>query len=111
MKIIITATIFIHSDNRGVLLDELSSDILKVRKQTGCVRYEWAADGVDETQINVLEEWEDAAAVDGHFAGDNFAKIVGIIGSYDIVSMSAKKYGISKEAPVFNAQGKPSSSF
>ena len=111
MKIIITATIFIHSDKRGVLLDELSSDILKVRKQTGCVRYEWAADGVDETQINVLEEWEDTAAVDGHFAGDNFAKIVGIIGTHDILSMSAKKYGISKEAPVFNAQGKPSSSF
>ena len=111
MKIIITATLFIHADKRSVLLEELAPHILKTRKQTGCVRYEWAADGVDETQINVLEEWEDASAVDGHFAGDNFAKIVGIIGTHDIISMSARKYGISKEAPVFNAQGKPSSSF
>ena len=111
MKIIITATLFIDADKRGALLEELTSDILKVRKQIGCVRYEWAADGADETQINVLEEWEDAAAVDGHFAGENFAKIVGIIGAHDIISMSAKKYGISKEAPVFNEQGKPSSSF
>ena len=111
MKIIITATLFINTDKRSVLLDQLTPDILKVRKQTGCVRYEWAADGADETQINVLEEWEDAPALDGHFAGENFAKIVGIIGTDDIIIMSARKYGFSNEAPVFNTQGKPSSSF
>ena len=111
MKIIITATLYLHADMRKKLLSELTPEILKVRKQTGCIRYEWAGDGSDNTQVNVLEEWEDASALDGHFAGDNFAKIVGIIGTHEITSMSAKKYGISHEAPVFNAQGKPSSSF
>lgn len=111
MKIIITATLFIHTDKRDALLGELAPYIQDVRKQTGCVKYEWAADACDTTQINVLEEWEDASAVDGHFAGDNFKKIVSLIGTHDIIDMSAKKYGITKEGPVFNAEGKPSSAF
>ena len=111
MKIIITATLFINADKRISLLDELTPHILKVRKQTGCIRYEWAADGSDETQVNVLEEWEGASALDGHFAGANFATIVSVIGAYDIISMSARKYGIAKESPVFNSEGKPSSEF
>lgn len=111
MKIMITATLFINSDKRINLLDELTPNILKVREQTGCLRYEWAADGSDETQVNVLEEWEDASALDGHFGGANFAAIVGIIGTYDIISMTARKYAIAKEGPVFNSEGNPSSDF
>ena len=111
MKIIITAIMTIASDKRQHLLGALKADILKVRKQTGCIRYNWSADGGDPELINVIEEWADESAVDGHFAGENFAKIVGIIGQYDIINMSAKKYGISHEGPVFNAEGKPTSDF
>ena len=111
MKIIITALMSIAPDQRLILLEDLNPHIRKVRKQTGCIRYDWAAESCNPGEINVLEEWADANAVDRHFAGENFANIVGLIGKYDIIDMSAKKYGISHEGPVFNAEGKPSSDF
>ena len=111
MKIIIYAVISIDPDKRFSLLKALDRGIDDVREQTGCVRYDWAADGSDTGQINVYEEWEDARALDGHFAGSNFAKIVESIGQHGINSMSAKKYSIAQEGPVFGADGKPTSSF
>ena len=111
MKIIIYAIILVDTDKRDLLLSDLSFLISEVRKQKGCLRYDWASDSSNVQQINIFEEWEDKSAVEEHFAGANFSKISTKVGEFKAQGMSARKFSISKEDAVFNQNGKPSSTF
>ena len=111
MKIIIYATITLEAERRQGFLDLLQDWLPRVHKQQGCLRYDWAADSFRDDQILVYEEWEDKAALDNHFAGENFASISKIFGDYGVLSASARKLAIDKEGSVFNADGVATTEF
>ena len=111
MKIIICAVINIEAERRDGLLSLLQPYLPMVHKQEGCIRYDWAADSLVATQVNVYEEWESEAALAAHFAGKNFATIGKSMNEYGILGASAKKFRIEAEAPVFNSSGVASTEF
>ena len=111
MKIIIYAIIKIEPDRRQGFLDLLQDWLPKVHKQKGCLRYDWAADSFMDSQILVFEEWEDKAAADSHFAGENFASISKLVGEYGVLGASARKFAIDKEDDVFNSNGVATTKF
>ncbi|MEO9970729.1 MAG: putative quinol monooxygenase [Hyphomonadaceae bacterium] len=111
MKVIIAAQIKVSADKRENALSAAAKVIEKIIMQTGCVRYDWAADCSDPELITVFEEWEDQSALDQHFAGPNFAKMNALLGEVGVLGAAAKKYAVEREASVFGADGSPSSSF
>lgn len=111
MKVIIYALIEVEADKRAGLLSLLQSYLPKVHAQTGCIRYDWAADSKISTQVNVYEEWESEAALDAHFAGKNFAAIGKAIAEFGVLGASARKFRVEAEAGVFNADGAASTVF
>jgi len=111
MKIIICAVINVEAKRRQSLLDLLQGYLPAVHKQMGCIRYDWAADSAVDTQLNVYEEWESEAALEAHFAGDNFASIGKAMREFGILGASANKFLVKAEAPVFNSSGVASIEF
>lgn len=111
MKIIICAIISVEAEKRAELLDLLQSYLPAVHAQDGCIRYDWAADSLIATQVNVYEEWDSEAALEAHFAGKNFANIGKAMQGFGILGASAKKFRVDAEAGVFNADGVASADF
>ena len=111
MKIIICAIISVEAKQRENLLSLLQSRLPAVQQQMGCIRYDWAADSAIDTQVNVYEEWESEAALEAHFAGDNFASIGKAMREFGILGASANKFLVKAEAPVFNSSGVASIEF
>jgi len=111
VKVIIQAMISVEADRRAELLKLLQSYLPAVHAQDGCIRYDWAADSVVESQVNVYEEWESETALEAHFAGKNFAAIGKAMQGFGILGASAKKFRVDAEAGVFNAEGVASAEF
>lgn len=111
MKFIINAEIDIQDEKRAGLLEALTPLIVKVRAQTGCVRYDWGADSSNGGRINIYEEWEDEAALAAHFAGDNFKAMGAEIGKHGVLGVNARKFSINQEGSVFDKNGSPSVEF
>ncbi|GAB5459040.1 MAG: hypothetical protein Hens3KO_20700 [Henriciella sp.] len=111
MKIIISAQIELDPANRADALQQAVPTIEEIKALPGCIRYDWAADCVDAGRIVVYEEWENAAALDAHFAGPGFAEMQGLLGRIGLTSAKALKFSVDREGSVLNADRVPSSSF
>ena len=111
MKFIIYAEIDVEADTRTDLIETLGTLIDTIRTQTGCIKYDWNADGSDGKRINVYEEWADEAALAAHFAGENY-KAMGLrIREHGILGAKARKFSIDQEGPVFDNTGTASVKF
>ncbi len=54
------------------LLSVLSSLIEPTRKEPGCIRYTLLQNNEDPTDFALVEEWQDSAALQSHFATKHF---------------------------------------
>jgi len=111
MKFIIYAEIDMPDQKRADFLEAIAPLIDKVRKQMGCVKYDWNMDYSNKGRIHVYEEWEDEAALAAHFAGENFKSMGAKVGEYGVLSAKARKFSINQEGAVFDENGAPSVEF
>lgn len=111
MKFIIYAEIDVEADTRADLIETLGTLIDKIRTQTGCVKYDWSADGSNDKRINVYEEWADEDALTAHFAGENYKTMGLCIREHGILGAKARKFSINQEGPVFDETGTASVKF
>ena len=65
---IITARLFIHPENVTDFIEAAKSMIDSSNAEPGCISYMLYQDPYDQTQLILVEEWKDQAAIDAHFA-------------------------------------------
>ncbi|MCP4693811.1 MAG: antibiotic biosynthesis monooxygenase [Desulfobacterales bacterium] len=62
-------------------LDELSRscrlEIVKIRREAGCLGSVLSRDAVDGAILTVEETWENRACLDAHFRSDHFSALIG----------------------------------
>ena len=79
--------------------------------QPGCIHYDWSADLNNPARVNVFEEWESEEALASHFAGPQYAGMLGHIGQFGLSNAVSKKYRVDREGPVYGADGKATEAF
>ena len=110
-KIVISAQIDVEPAGRDGALRTAQPWIDGALAQPGCIHYDWSADLNALARINVFEEWESEQALAAHFAGPQYAGMLAHLGQSGITNAVSRKYRVDAEAPVYNAEGKPTPVF
>jgi quinol monooxygenase YgiN len=111
MTVLISGTVEISAQDRDKALAAAASLMADTRAQAGCRHYVWSADPTSETRIYVFEDWESSEALSAHLAGPFYAKMLGLLGAYDVHNTVVSKYKIALEEPVYDPEGKPRGDF
>ncbi len=111
MKIVITADIDMHPGTRDAALRSAVALIDGALTQPGCLEYDWAPHAYLPDRIKVFEEWSDQAALAAHFKGTHYAGMIAHLGAIGIVNAVARKFLVSKEDPVYGADGLATAEF
>lgn len=110
-KIVIAAQIDLDPARRSEAIKSAKKWIDGALSQDGCLRYDWSVDLERPSRINVFEEWSSEAALANHFAGPQYAGMLGHIGQFGISGATSAKYLVAAEAPVYGADGNPTHLF
>jgi quinol monooxygenase YgiN len=110
-KIVISAQIDLDPAQRDNALRSAQKWIDGALSQKGCIHYDWSADLNNPARVNVFEEWESEDDLAAHFAGPEYAGMLGHIGQFGIGNAVSRKYRVDAEGPVYGAAGKPTEQF
>ncbi len=105
-----------HIDVDPAVRDRLVASTAELQRATerdepGCVVYTIAADPVDPGRIRIVELWESAETLEGHFRHPNFTATGDALRAEPRLGGSALKYRIDAVAPVRGADGIASAAF
>ena len=73
--IIVQNTFHLLSKSKSEVIDLMKNMVLLCRKEQGCISYEYFEGITDSNQIILLQEWENAGRLQGHYQTehmDNF---------------------------------------
>lgn len=73
-RIVVVGRLHALGEYRGELQNLLRNAQLDVREQAGCISADFAAALDDPGTYLFVQEWEDQAALDAHYATDAFAR-------------------------------------
>ena len=92
---------------------EITRDIQQATRddEPGCLAYCFAPDPCVDHRIQVYELWSDAESLAKHFEHPNYFKMRETLGSAGITSAVSRKYEVSRDAPVYNADHTPTAGF
>ena len=65
--IIVQNTFHLLSKSKSEVIDLMKNMVLLCRKEQGCISYEYFEGITDSNQIILLQEWENAASLQGHY--------------------------------------------
>jgi quinol monooxygenase YgiN len=80
-------------------------------EEPGCHAYCFAADPSVDTRIQVYELWEDEASVAAHFVHANYQAMRALLGRYGITASWNQMYLVTRNEPVYGADGQTRSRF
>lgn len=110
-KIVISAQIDLDPARRDEALRSAQKWIDGALSQAGCIHYDWSADLNNPSRVNVFEEWESEDALASHFAGPQYAGMLGHIGQSGLIGAVSAKYRVDAKGPVYGVDGKPTEKF
>ena len=110
-KIVISAQIDLDPARREAALKSARQWIDGALSQPGCIHYDWSADLDNPARVNVFEEWESEDSLAAHFAGPQYAGMLGHVGQFGLTNAVSRKYRVDAEGPVYGADGKPTEKF
>ncbi len=111
MTVLVNGFVELSAENRPKALAAATDLMAATRAQKGCQHYVWSADPTSETRIYVYEYWESSEDLSAHLAVTDYAEMLGILGSYEILDMSVSKFKIAIEEPVYDPEGNPRGDF
>ncbi len=105
MKVLINCVLRIKPELRDQALSGATPLINLARDEPGCLAYNWGADMELEDTIHVFEEWESEDALAAHFVAPSFYQMSDHLSKHGLLGASAKKYLVSNEAGIYDADG------
>ncbi|QMW22581.1 putative quinol monooxygenase [Sandaracinobacteroides saxicola] len=111
MRIVIAGEVDLTPGVREAALAGAAPFIAMALAEEGCRHYAWSADPALPDRVHVFEEWDDAATLQAHLEGDAYRAMLGHLGGFGIVAADTRKYRVTKQAPVYGADGVASARF
>lgn len=111
MKVLINCVLKIKPEQRDQALIGAAPLIELAREEPGCLAYNWGADLMHNDTIHIYEEWENEDALAAHFVAPSFFKMSEHLSSHGLLGASAKKFLVSNEAGIYDAEGNANAYF
>ena len=111
MTVLVAGTVDILAGDREKALAEAASLMEETLTQQGCTHYVWSADPTSDTRVYVYEYWESGEDLAAHLAGPYYARMLGLLGQYQIENTTVSKFRIDLEEPVYDPEGRPRADF
>lgn len=93
--IIVNGHLTIDPAQRDAALAAIADAVAATRAEPGNVDYRFSADLADPDRINMVEIWEDQAAIDAHMTTEHLAAFMAAIGPCVAGSVSITSYDIA----------------
>lgn len=97
MKKLIHARISIKADSLAAFQVAVQTMIAATRAESGCLSYELLADTERSGEFLFVEQWEDQAAIDAHFAAPHFQSFGETLAKLSAAPMRATIFTIAEE--------------
>jgi len=88
----VVAILLAKPDKVDELRTLLAGLLQPTRAEPGCISYEMLENKENEAEFTFVEEWEDDAALDGHFATDHIKHALGELPNLLAAELDLRKY-------------------
>lgn len=112
MIIVVAALEFANQADRDHAV-EITKDVQMATRveEAGCQDYCFAPDPSVPTRIQVYELWDSSETLAAHFEHPNYAKMVELLGSANIVESINQAYLVERGEPVYGPNGERKTEF
>ncbi len=93
--IIVNGHLTIDPAQRDAAVAAIADAVAATRAEPGNIDYRFSADLADPNRINMVEIWEDQAAIDAHMGTEHLAAFMAAIGPCVAGSVSITSYDIA----------------
>ena len=94
--IVVQSTFQLLPDSKDEALELMRNMVRLCRQEHGCLAYEDFEGVTDPNQVVLLQEWEDADCLQGHYQTDHMEDFLSRLGNYLESPISTRSY-ISQE--------------
>jgi len=101
--VVVQSTFHLVSSSKDEALELMREMVRLCRQEHGCLAYEYFEGVTDPNRIVLLQEWEDADCLQGHYQTDHMEDFLSKLGSYLESPVSTRSY-ISQEETTIAAQ-------
>ncbi len=101
--IVVQSIFHLLPDSKEEVLDLMRNMVRLCREEHGCLAYEYYQGVTDPLCVVLLQEWEDADCLQGHYQTDHMENFLSRLGRYLESPISTRSY-ISQEETALTAQ-------
>ena len=109
--ILLTGWVDVDPARRDAALAAGRPHMAATRAWPGCLDYVWSADPLNPARIYIYERWENATALESHFAGPHYRAMRDAIAAHGIRGLEVFKYEPARRGAVYDPKGVPRADF
>lgn len=101
--IMVQSTFHLRAESKSKALALMKNMVRLCRQEHGCISYEYFEGVTDSNQVILLQEWENAECLQGHYQTDHIDKFMSKLVAYLERPISTRSYFSQEEAAVVSS--------
>ena len=98
--IMVQSTFHLAADSKGEIIELMKDMVRLCRQEHGCLSYEYFEGLTDANQVVLLQEWENADCLQGHYETAHMEKFISKLGNYLESEVITRSYASQDEPRV-----------
>ncbi len=98
--IMVQSTFHLAADSKSEAIELMKNMVRLCRQEHGCLSYEYFEGLSDANHIVLLQEWENADCLQGHYETTHMEEFLGKLGNYLQSEVITRSYASQDEPPV-----------
>lgn len=101
--IMVQSTFHLIAESKPAAIELMKNMVRLCRQEHGCLSYEYFEGLTDTNQVVLLQEWENADCLQGHYQTAHMEEFLGKLGSYLESEVATRSYASQDEPRVNSA--------
>lgn len=103
--IMVQSTFHLSADTKSEAIELMKNMVRFCRQEHGCLSYEYFEGVTDTSQVVLLQEWENADCLQGHYQTAHMEDFLGKLGNYLQSEVITRSYAFQDEPRVSSPNG------
>jgi quinol monooxygenase YgiN len=101
--IMVQSTFHLLPESKAEVIRLMKNMVKLCREERGCLSYEYFEGVTDQNQVILLQEWENADCLQGHYKTEHMESFISSLGKYLESPVSTRSY-VSQEERIVNSR-------
>lgn len=101
--IMVQSTFHLLTESKAEVIRLMKNMVKLCREERGCLSYEYFEGVTDQNQVILLQEWENADCLQGHYKTEHMESFISSLGKYLESPVSTRSY-VSQEERIVNSR-------